>query len=534
MPISINNLTKNNFSTFSPKDANTSIYHINDFGKSDEQNFSTVNYNNSNYGIISKQSHDDYFYSIQVLINSLVKISDHFSLDMKANKKFYYTKLINFFTNIKLKNQKTRSGTFSDKSSKYAKLIVSDRYQIQQESNEFDTFINNNKNYDNIFNNKNSLKNNPIKNNNYNSENINELNYNGNFPQNVDNSVINSNKNSRNTNILNLNNYYNTQSISKKSFLKYPTNLISENSSYEEDEEYNTNEKIKSLKKKKSVFVLSNEILYFAKILVKISCSHYKRSKNVFLVDFLNRLKQRNKWNKILYVLHKNINTKQLLTLDIYFNKLRKINRYYNGIKNISKIIYKYMRFLFEVFGHQTRVVHIIKKNLIIIIRILKEFHLRKKKFFLISRLYEIANFKDKLPCYQKFISSFCKAFKRSTRKKTIIMLKKYYLSLKIFSRNLNYLISIIENLIIEIKKQFMIKLISINKIRNKLRSLVTKKHIKRLILLKKWFHLLIENSLTSNAGLNERIKLKKVFKIYSYKLKFQTVKVFFIILLFF
>jgi hypothetical protein len=237
-------------------------------------------------------------------------------------------------------------------------------------------------------------------------------------------------------------------------------------------------------------------------------------------------LRENVKWKKILPVIYKNVTTKQFLILDYYFSRFKKINNFYKGISKLTIIIYKYMRYIFGTFGHQTRVVYIVKKNLNGLTRILDQVDLRKKKFFLLKRLSDISIYRKKLPFFEVFITKLCKIFKRSNRRKTFLCLKKSYYALKIYTRNTQFLVSTIDSLILDVKRDFFKSFKIVNKIYENLKSLLLKKHLKILLCIKKAFNKFMENALNSDEGIYKRIKMKKVFTIYSYKLKFQSVKV--------
>lgn len=532
----VNNLTNskennNTFTTFSPKEINT----IN--RNSDDKNIDIASINPVNFNFNAFRFSEDYITGFEIINKILSNLSDVFSDDLKIRSKFYYS---NFFSKFLVfnKNIRRKSRTISNKSNKSCNSIVSDRYEKSNHNkSEVDSFIrkgdfshqNDDKNSKfNYVSNENFLKLKNLKSENKTAKSF--FNFNiqrlSNSLTKENNENLDDSRNEINTNLKNQNRL--------KSFLKYPSKLIKENLS-DEDEEYN-NEKTSEDEDfdilenennfKKRHLNCSKESLYLVKIVVKNCSLFYKRNKINYIANLVNNLRENSRWNKILSVIHKNVLNKQYLTLDYYFSKLKKINNYNKGISKLAKIVYKYMRYLFDTFGHQTRVIYIVKKNLNGLTRILDQLTIRKKKFYLLKKLVEISTFKQKLPFYEIFITKLCKTFKRNNRRKTFLYLKKYYFALKIYTRNIQFLVSTIDSMILDVKRNFLNSFKIVNKINENLKSLILKKHLKRLVFIRKAFHKFIDNALNSDEGIYKRIKMKKVFSIYSYKLKFHSVKV--------
>jgi len=524
----------NNFNTFSPKEANTSQRNLEDLNR----NFSSFNYGEYNFNIIKYS--EDYITGFELLNKVLCKnnSADNFSTDKEIRTKFYYSKLIsNLLQNKKFIRSKTRS--LSNKSNKSTKAIVSDRYEDSNKNKgEFDSYIDRknslNTNDDNTLSSNNNINSKYLKpNNNFTFENKSKNSiFNFNIEKLTNSISSDSKENFKNDNMNNESNYRPPKNKKQLySFLKYSSKQIKENSS-DEEEELNENgsedetENEENNKLKKQNLICKKENLYLAKIIVKNCTLFYKRNKIDYSRNLICNLRENARWNKILSVLHKNVLTKQFFILDCYFSKLKKISYFYRGMEKLNKIVYKYMRFLFNTFGHQTRVIYIVKKNLYCMTKILSEVDIRKKKFLLLKSLWDISVFRQKLPFYELYIAKICKIIKRHNRRKTFLKLKKYYYALKIYTRNMQFLVSTIDSLILDVKRGFIKKFQIANRIHENLKTLVLKKHLKRLLCIKKGFRLFIENSLNSDEGIYKRIKLKKVFTIYSYKLKFQSIKV--------
>lgn len=507
-------------------------------------NYHGINFNTIKYA-------EDYTKGFEIITKVLGKLFKKLSQEESYKIHSNFNKLINKLK-IKISSFPRNSCSLSNKSSKSAKStksILSERYEkynpdfVNFEKSGIDSYISNiNEQHDNYWASKNSEKADIFQNNNLILKNNDLKIVSNRINQEIKNSNLNIVNNSSSTHLnrkyLKLNSNIDFLNIKEKN--SEEENYISNNEDIENNsfdsqthrenlnkDTVNTSQHDRPNPSK----IINNtecrtEILNISKIIIKNISLFYKRNKNNYLKEFLNKLNLTGRWNKINSVLNKNIMMKHYYTLDFYFSKLKKINNYYKGIINVRKIFNKYLLYVFDIFGNKTRVIQIRNKYLEELMNILDRVKIRKQKYLLLKRLLNLNLFKLKLPLYELFISKLFKTLKRNITKKGLMLLRKYYFTLKIYTRNLLYFVDSVNSLILKEKKMFMLRLRNIYLIQVYLKNLIIKKHLKRMFFLKISFKKFIENSLDSHDGLYMRIKLKKVFKIYSYMLKLQSVKV--------
>ena len=271
---------------------------------------------------------------------------------------------------------------------------------------------------------------------------------------------------------------------------------------------------------------LNNEFLNFTKFFVKNIISFYKRKKQECFYEFIQKTINWCNYKVVLQTLNKRIMFKHFYTLHYFFIKFKKINNFFNGIIKLNSVYYKNLYHFFSIFGHYTRIFHIKKKYLKEFLDILHGVKITKfkRKFFLGLILNRFLSLKT--PYYLKFFSSITNVINFNFRKNSFSILKKAYFSRNLYNKNMMNFFNIIFRLTKKIKFEAFYR-IKIVYIRNSyLKNFIEKKNFLNLFLLKKVFKKFIDNALLIDENLFINIKLKKIIKIYSYKIKLLTVKV--------
>ncbi len=508
-----------NLNSFSTQNANNNNQDNNeDLRIEEEDKINSCYYNNfhkNKYFDNVIRFSEDYSRGFEILNIVLSSFPYVFSNNYRLRKQYYFSKLIKNIINLIIIKR-------SDSNPLSIKSIISDNSIRSYKCENSDLEFNKRDDKLTIFTNK---KNNSMKNlENKEKFNISSPN-NESVNKNMENLIIYDKLKNKDT-ITSIPNNKN------KKFMYYPSNRLNENSSLEEDNSYTEKSYIKEydsynmIRYKKAFHMCSKENIYLAKIIVKNCCMFYKRNKKEFTYYFINNLKYYCRLSKISLILRKNILAKQLFIKYIYFSKFKRIVKFYEGFMKLFKFVYKYLTFIFYSLARQTRILYIIKKNLNRLTNTIDQIIIRNTKFIFMIRLYDIFRFKKILPFYDVFLSRTIKIFKRNCKKLTFTHLKKYYFALKIYTRNLQFLISTIDSIFWEIKKAFWYKFKLFNKKKQILFSLIMKEHSKRYICLKKGFLKFIENSLDINNIVYKLVKLKKVFYIYKHHMKLYTLKV--------
>lgn len=272
---------------------------------------------------------------------------------------------------------------------------------------------------------------------------------------------------------------------------------------------------------------LNTEILFVSKIVYKVMTVHFRNLKsrlyNRMVFDTLRESADRNRRG---FLLKKLIQLNFRINIGYYFKLWLKNLSISKAVSNLDKLYHINLNYFFSIFKHQIRIYAIKIKYFREFISCMERISVKnlKEKHFrlIIKRMFYEANYELILRNLEKIeIIMETKSIHEFLRK-----LKKITVLKKLMKKNLEYLIGILDNKIYPIKMNLFTYLNS-NLIRtNLIRKIFLRKNQQRLLLLNKILTSFKHFALNLDESLFINIKLKKVWKIYHYKLKMVLIKV--------
>ncbi len=272
---------------------------------------------------------------------------------------------------------------------------------------------------------------------------------------------------------------------------------------------------------------LNTEILFVSKIVYKVLSVHFRNLKStVYNLMVFDTLRQSAVRNSRKFLLKKLFHLNFRISIGYHFKLWLKNLSISKAVRNLDKLYHINLNYFFSVFKHQIRIYAIKLKYFrdfiscmeTITVKNLKEKHFR---VFIKRMFYEVNNelILRNLEKIENIIET--KSVHEFLRK-----LKKITVFKKLVKKNLEYLIGILDNKINPIKMNLFTYLKSNLNRTNSIRKIFLRKNQQRLFLLNKFLTNFKDFALNLDESLFINIKLKKVCKIYHYKLKMVVIKV--------
>jgi hypothetical protein len=266
---------------------------------------------------------------------------------------------------------------------------------------------------------------------------------------------------------------------------------------------------------------------FFTKILYRLIFVFYKETRKEVMGEIFSKILGYSIINRRSVLMKKLILKKKVKIFEKYFLKWKKQTNYNKSVELIHSIYIKHLNYVFYFFKHYSKIYSLKKKYFKEFIINLEAIILKKNKIHFINRLKVKDYFRDPSIFNQieNSLNRLLEIISNHLKKNGIKTFKQFYIRQKLMMKNIEYFTNIIKQISKKYKDQFMKALILDINHKEILRSLVMKKHTKRIYFLKKVFRTIKKFSMRENENLYINFKLKKVFKIYYYKLRLKLIK---------
>lgn len=310
----------------------------------------------------------------------------------------------------------------------------------------------------------------------------------------------------------------------KTRFIKSHSDFYTPENSVDEVVSANLQSSMKSRKGKSNI--TDNNLNYFAKILCRVLFVHIKGEKPTLSRLFFEKIDNHLSDKRISEVL---INRIQLIVFQkhwYYYQKWKKIARFMEGFSKLNKITNQKMTINFSSLNRQARVINIRKKHAMEYISALVNGLDNIRKRYFIFRLSKIHLFCDNFPHMERFLKLINFFIKSQTKFEVMKVLKRDRAQKIILHKNLDFFVEIFHRRDYNLKGHLLTGLKVAASKNYYLISFLEKKQIVHIAQLLRVFRVFKNNMLKKDENLITNLRMKKVFKIYSYKLKMGLIRV--------
>lgn len=266
---------------------------------------------------------------------------------------------------------------------------------------------------------------------------------------------------------------------------------------------------------------------FFSKILYRLIFVFYKENRKEVMGEVFSKIFIYSIINRRSILLKKIILNKKVKIFDKFYPKWKKQLNYNKSVELIHSIYIKHLNYVFYFFKHYSKIYSLKKKYFKEFVVNLEAVILKKNKIHFVNR-FKVKDYYRHPSIYSKIqhsLNRVTEIISNHLEKNGVKMFKHYCLRHKLMMKNIEYFTTIIKQICKKYKEQFMKALaLDINH-KEILRSLVMKKHTQRIYFLKKAFRTIKKFSMRENENVYINFKLKKVFKIYYYKLRLKLIK---------